>query len=179
MLVHSTDNMAGNINLAAYDAILDFVRALDANDERAVAAELHDDFIWDQSQLGTISGLPSQPPIEGKAAVTDFLKASVLRLDTACHISNMRTLPSVGGSGRTIICYATTHHFRPGEALLPDAEGFVAGSEYTCEVKQSKLVGSWKLRKFTIRPIWCKGDMGVFGPPPDDAKGLSQGSKAE
>jgi hypothetical protein len=161
--------MAGDV-LAAYRTVYDFVSAIDLGDEREIAAQLHDNFILNQSLLGTKPGSSSPPAIRGKAAAVRFLMDGVGRLDTACHITNMRTTGESSPSGGTIVkCYAIAHHYRPGEALMPDKEGFVAGSEYICEIRQSKMgFGSWRLSRLSTRPLWCRGDISVFDSADED-----------
>ncbi|ETN38576.1 uncharacterized protein HMPREF1541_06613 [Cyphellophora europaea CBS 101466] len=145
----------------AIDLILQFMYAIDTNDRTLLESSLHADVVYDQSGLEKVTGMP-MPPIKGLRATADLLMGSVGRMDATHHVTNFRVQTLSPDDALEIKCYSISYHYRLGEAIVPDKEGFIAGNEYTSEVVKDDS-GQWKLRKFAIRVLWCKGDLSVFG----------------
>ena len=149
------------IDQDAINVILQYFISIDLNDKSLLESTLHPDFVYDPSDLKRATRF-EMPVITGLRAASDELMHTVGHLDTAHYVMNFRAQSLKAGAGLEVKCYGISHHYRPGEAIMPDKQGLVAGNEYTSELVQAEN-GEWKLKRFSIRMMWCEGDMGVFG----------------
>lgn len=137
-----------------------FFYLMDTNDWVGFEKILDEEMVFDQGPLEKLTGIPMPRP-EGIADVRKVLEQQIGHLDTQHFVSNAR-FELVKHGLVSIRCYSQSHHYRLGEGVMPDKEGFTSANDYTAEVKQ-QADGSWKVKLLRIEPMWNKGDMSVFG----------------
>jgi ketosteroid isomerase-like protein len=144
----------------AWDVFLRFFYAMDTNDWTTFESLLDERMVFDQSPLEKITGTPMPRP-EGIAECRKLLEGQLGNLDTQHIVTNARFKILEEGLLQ-IRCYSQSRHFKRGEGVQPDKQGFTSANDYTAEVKK-QTDGAWKMKLLHISPMWTKGDYSVFG----------------
>lgn len=138
---------------AVADALYRCVIAFDTADDALFKSALTTDAVLNLN--GTI--------MEGYDTIYSQCYANIAKMDTNHFLTNMRINIIDGDSKAQVTCSALSQHYRGGEGMNHGSNFLFAGGLYWVELVKDSRDGLWKIKHWTLKSTWGRGDWGVFG----------------
>lgn len=140
---------------AIQDAIYRAITAYDRADETLLRSSAWPDIVFTLGPFGASHG------------IEDIVKgnwAHVSQMDTTHSLSVIRIDVVEGAKEARAALNARTMHIEKGQGLVADHKFYEVGSYYDIDLALDEKDGLWKVKRWTLTPIWGKGDPSIMTP---------------
>lgn len=86
-------------------------------------------------------------------------------MDTLHMVSNVRVDVKDGADDASLTAYVSAQHCPPGKGRSPDGPKYLTGGEYWVDLVRDKESGLWKIKKWVVKTVWCRGSVSVMQRP--------------
>jgi hypothetical protein len=100
--------------------------------------------------------------IYGLADIRAQLLDFVGPMDTTHTVSNVRVDIKDGASTASLTANVLAQHCPPGRGGELNGPNYLAGSRHFLDLVKSQSDGLWKIKKWTMKAVWGKGDGSVM-----------------